>query len=51
MGFSPQQVDHMSVWQFAAALDGWRVAHGGKEAGGEGLTDVELRDMGIEGFQ
>lgn len=27
MGFSPQQVDAMSMWQFMAAWKGWRRAN------------------------
>lgn len=27
MGFAPQQVDRMSMWQFFAALNGWAAAH------------------------
>ena len=25
---TPDQVDHCSLWQFAAAVDGWNRAHG-----------------------
>jgi len=28
MGFTPQQIDDMSLWQFMATLEGWRVANG-----------------------
>ena len=27
MGFSPQQIDRMSVWQYLAALDGYIAAN------------------------
>ena len=41
MGFSPQQIDRMSVWQFMAALDGWMQGHGG----GGGLTEAEKDEL------
>lgn len=49
MGFPPQTVDRMSLWQFMAALDGWRTAHGQKKSVGD-MSDDRLRDLGIEGF-
>ena len=33
MGFSPQQVDAMSMWQFMAAVEGWARAHDPDAAG------------------
>lgn len=33
MGLSPQQVDAMSLYQYAAVVDGWNAAHGGDGAG------------------
>jgi len=47
MGFSPRDVDQMSMWEFMACCDGFRVSKGGK------VSEVEsdrLRAMGIEGF-
>lgn len=29
MGLTPEQVGEMSVWQFAAVVDGWNNAQGG----------------------
>lgn len=51
MGFTPQQVDRMTLWQFMACLDGYNAAHGGKKksAGGD-VEEHELRELGIEGF-
>lgn len=31
MGYSPQQVDAMSYWQFIACSDGYAKVHGTKE--------------------
>ncbi len=31
-------------------MDGLRAFHGGKKPMGEGMTESELRDLGIEGF-
>lgn len=32
-------------------MEGLRVFHGGKTAKGAGLSESELREMGIEGFE
>lgn len=32
MGFTPQQVDEMSLWQFACAVGGYAEAHGAEPA-------------------
>lgn len=37
MGFVPDAVDRMSLWQFSAALDGYLAAHGQDS----GLTSAE----------
>lgn len=44
MGYSPQQVDEMSMWQFFAAIDGYVKANGG--GGKEGaLSDTEKDEI------
>lgn len=50
MGWSPAQVGECSVWQFAAALEGYGRAQGWKVSGGGDLSEERLREMGIEGF-
>lgn len=40
----------MTAWQFSAAVDGWREAHGGKKKSDPDLSEDRLRDMGIVGF-
>ncbi|MCV2877613.1 hypothetical protein OE699_02005 [Sedimentimonas flavescens] len=52
MGFTPNQVQEMSLWEFMACSDGFSLANGGKESSGGGreLSESELADMGIEGF-
>jgi len=32
MGFTPQQVGDMSMWQFMAAADGYAKAHGAEDS-------------------
>jgi hypothetical protein len=44
MGFSPRQVDEMSLWEFAACTDGFNRAHGGDEKP-EPPTEAEFYDM------
>lgn len=31
MGFSPREVDSMSLWEFSACVDGYNIANGGEE--------------------
>lgn len=50
MGFTPQQVDRMSLWQFCAALHGFQIGNGQKERPVAELSDEQLRAMGVEGF-
>lgn len=51
MGFTPREVDRMSLWEYMACLKGWTVSKGGKWRDEKReLQDHELREMGIEGF-
>lgn len=44
MGFTPQAVDEMSLWQFGAAANGYREAHA--PAGqAPSLSDEEFRSL------
>lgn len=43
MGFSPRQVDAMSVWEFQAAVDGYLRANGAESNGG--LTDADEEEL------
>ncbi len=43
MGFTPQQVNDMSMWQWFAALNGYIAAHTSK--GGDKLTEAEAEDL------
>lgn len=49
MGFTPAQVDQMSVWELMACLDGYNAAHGGetRKSGGDGMSEDRMRDLGI----
>lgn len=40
----------MTMWQFAAAVAGWKKAHGQGPKGTGEISDDRLREMGIEGF-
>lgn len=44
MGFTPQQVGDMSIWQFAACVDGYNAAHGSDE-NVEPPTAAQYHDM------
>ncbi len=50
MGFTPRDVDRMTVWEFNACLKGWKAANGIKPKGRE-ISDERLREMGIAGFE
>lgn len=39
MGFTPAQVNAMSLWEFEACVDGYAAAHGGKNQ--RPITDAE----------
>ncbi|WP_186458327.1 hypothetical protein [Neorhizobium alkalisoli] len=41
MGFTPQDVRAMSMWQYFAALDGFQKANGAEE----GMTKAEEDDL------
>jgi hypothetical protein len=43
MGLSPQQVDAMSLWQFAAAAEGFHAAHAGSAR--TNLKDDQIADL------
>lgn len=43
MGFTPQEVDRMSVWQYAAAVEGFNRANAAD--GGNKLTDAEKAEL------
>lgn len=30
LGFSPREIDQMTLWEFAAAVEGWSKANGGE---------------------
>lgn len=50
MGFTPQQVNGMGLWEFQCAVTGYAEAHGAKASKQADIDDTRLRDMGIEGF-
>jgi len=53
MGFTPAEVDAMSVWEFRACIAGYAEAHGtkkGRHHGAAEIDDTRLRAMGIKGF-
>ncbi|MGB3445740.1 MAG: hypothetical protein WBA48_03480 [Xanthobacteraceae bacterium] len=43
MGFTPQEVDRMSVWQYAAAVEGFNRANAAD--GGNKLSDAEKAEL------
>ncbi|MBZ9653549.1 hypothetical protein [Phyllobacterium lublinensis] len=49
MGFSPRQIDEMSLWEFGAVIDGYKRANGVEEAPPT-MADDRLSELGIVGF-
>jgi len=49
MGFSPEQIGRMSVWEFLACRDGWNRAHGGAQgdADADAMSPERMRDLGL----
>lgn len=45
MGFTAQQVDEMSLWEFGAAVDGWNRANGADEGSGGALSSKEKDEL------
>jgi hypothetical protein len=43
MGFTPQQVNEMSIWQFMSALDGYSKANSAE--GDKSLSDSEKDEL------
>lgn len=52
MGFAPDQVDKMTLWQFMACEDAYIDAYGTRKGGGDGaeMDEDDLRALGVEGF-
>lgn len=51
MGFTPAQVDRMTLWEFMACLDGYVASQGGEATRpAADIDDDRLRALGIEGF-
>lgn len=49
MGFSPRDVDQMTIWEFSVVADAHAQARG-KKRKGKALDEQRLAEMGIEGF-
>jgi hypothetical protein len=47
LGFSPQQMDEMGLWQINAVFEGWNKAHAPAESGepGHKLSEKEKDDI------
>ncbi len=51
-GFSPAEVDAMSLWQFACAMEAFAAPpRAGSPAGPDmELTEEDLAELGVDGF-
>lgn len=50
MGFTPQQVNEMSAWEFSACAEGFRSDADAGRGEPSDIDDHRLREMGIKGF-
>lgn len=50
MGFTPEQVDRMHLWEFIACVGGYSAANGGEREPSGDISEDRLRALGIEGF-
>jgi hypothetical protein len=50
MGYSPRDVDDMTLWEFACCADGFRQANESQESLPPPMDDDELAGLDIEGF-
>lgn len=54
LGFTPQEVQDMTLWQFRAAYEGWKAANSSETAKRPDLStnaaEALARDMGLEGM-
>lgn len=49
MGFDPRQIEAMTLWEFMACAEGFRMIHEGAAPPPE-MDDDRLAELGIEGF-
>ena len=44
MGYTPRQIDEMTIWELSACIDGYKQSNGGEEKN-EAPTAEEFYDM------
>ncbi|MGV1920464.1 MULTISPECIES: hypothetical protein [unclassified Agrobacterium] len=49
-GVIHRDVGAMTLWEFACAQDGFRIANRSSEAAAPAMDDATLSELGIEGF-
>jgi len=50
LGYTPRQVDEMTLWEFDACVEGYAAAHKSGEDAPPPMDDSELSELGIDGF-
>jgi len=52
MGWTPRQLDDVTLWEFDCALAGWKKFHAAEEEdeGPPAMSDERLAELGIVGF-
>jgi hypothetical protein len=49
MGYSPRDIDDMTLWEFDCCLAGYRKAHSSEDTTPP-MSDERLAELGIAGF-
>lgn len=50
MGFSPREVDDMTLWEFTACYEGYRAANSTEPERPVHMSEDRMRELGIEGI-
>lgn len=50
MGFSPREIDEMTLWEFESCAEGYKKAKSTEEDAPPPMDDEDLAALGIEGF-
>lgn len=50
LGYTPREVDDLTLWEFEACVNGYRQAHSSKEETPPAMDDDTAAELGIEGF-
>jgi hypothetical protein len=50
MGFTPSDIDDMTLWEFDCCYEGYQKAHQTEEQAPPPMADDQLAELGVQGF-